>query len=89
MEKFKDLLGRCKCGVHLSVNEHRDFYEKAEQYLIDSRADEHAPPEVIAKMIETDTIIRLQFYPNTPVGFHLIWHHDMDEALNLALSCLE
>jgi len=32
-DDFKKLLARCKCGVFLIVNEHRDYYETAEQKL--------------------------------------------------------
>ena len=39
-------------------------------------------------MIETDTIVVLQFYPDTPIGSYSIWHHDLDAALDAALSCL-
>lgn len=27
MDKLKKLMARCKCGVYLAVNEHRDYYD--------------------------------------------------------------
>jgi hypothetical protein len=90
MDKLKELLARCKCGVFLTVNEHRDYYETATERL-DELASMECPPEytddVRQKMIETDTIIELQFYPNTPIGSYRVVHHDLDAALDEALAC--
>jgi hypothetical protein len=95
MDKLKQLLSLCKCGVYISVNKHRDYYESVEKHLtdldscsIDGRTDE-VDPEVRQKMIETDTIIHIQFYPSSPVGFYDVFHWDMESALDEALECLK
>ncbi len=92
MDKLAALLARCKCGVHLTVNAHRDVYETAEQKIAEAERHEFLPddlaPGVRAEMIRTDTIVDLQFYPDTPIGFYSIWHHDLDAALTQALECL-
>ncbi len=89
---FKKLLARCKCGVFLIVNEHRDYYETAEQKLEELEAME-CPPNIDADvrkvMIETDTIVSLQFYPDTPIGSYSIYHYDVDAAIERALRCLD
>ena len=91
-DKLKDLLARCKCGVFLTVNQHRDYYETAENTLDEAQGHE-CPPEieddVRRVMIETDTIIRIQFYPRTPSSSYEIWHHDLDAALDEALACFD
>jgi len=91
-DKLKQLLAGCKCGVFLTVNEHRDYYETAEESLDEARGNE-CPPEIAddvrAQMIATNTIVRLQFFPHTPIGSYEIWHHDLDAALTEALACLE
>ena len=91
-DKLKDLLARCKCGVFLTVNEHRDYYQTAE-YTLDEAQGHECPFEieddVRRVMIETDTIIRIQFYPHTPIGSYEIWHHDLDAALDEALACFD
>jgi hypothetical protein len=91
-DKLKELLSRCKCGVYLSVNEHRDLYRTAEAHL-DELAGYECPPtirdDVRQKMIETDTIVELQFYPNTPVGFNRVYHYDLGAALDEALACFK
>ena len=91
MDKLKTLLARCKCGLFLTVNEHRDSYDSAEETLDDARGYECPPnisDDVRAVMIETDTIIRLQFYPDTPISSYEVWHHDLDAALDAALGCI-
>jgi hypothetical protein len=91
-DKLKDLLARCKCGVFLTVNQHRDYYETAKKTLDEAQGHE-CPPEieddVRRVMIETDTIIRIQFYPRTPISSYEIWHHDLDAALDAALACFD
>lgn len=94
LDKLKDLMSRCKCGVYVTVNAHRDVYETAEIFLSDmsSRGDHEGleiDPAVKAKMIETNTIVQVQFYPNTPVSFYVLRHYDIDAALDEALSCFQ
>ena len=89
MDKLKKLMARCKCGVHLTVNDHRDVYETAEQALKNLKdLDFEIDPEVRAKIIETDTLIDLHFYPDTPIGFYKVLHHDLDAALDEALAAV-
>lgn len=92
MEKLNQLLARCKCGVFLTVNEHRDYYQSVSERLEtlgDRNSDGLELDEAVrAKCIETDTLIELQFYPDTPIGFYTIYHYDIDAALDEALACL-
>ena len=92
MDKLKKLLGRCKCGVFLTVNVHRNYYQSVESRLKDLSQRE-CPPEiddvVIKQMVDSDTIIELQFYPDTPVGLYLIYHWDLDAILDQALECIK
>ena len=90
MNKLKELLGKCKCGVFLSINEHRDYYQTADEALKEKEDFECPPeiePEVRKAMAETNTIIHLQFYPDTPIGSYSIYHYDLDAALDEALEC--
>jgi hypothetical protein len=92
MDKLQQLMSRCKCGVHLQVNGHRDVYqsvaERLDQYEALAGGLELAD-EVRQKMIEKDTIIDLQFYPDTPIGSYSIYHYDLDAALDQALACFQ
>ena len=91
MDKLKTLLNRCKCGVFVTVNQHRDYYQSVDQAL-DDLAGMESPPEIPAdiraEMVRKDTIVEVQFYPDTPIGFYLIYHYDIDLALDEALACL-
>lgn len=92
MDKLKELLSLCKCGVYVTVNEHRDIYESAELFLSEMSSqggheDLQIDPAVKARMIETNTIVQVQFYPNTPISFYVIRHYDLEAALDEALSC--
>lgn len=89
---FASLLSRCKCGVSLEVNQHRVYCQTAAQAIAEGRDFGNIPEiseMVVSKMIETDTIVRLNFYPSTPVGSYEILHHDVGEALRAALRILD
>jgi hypothetical protein len=84
-DKIQKILERCKCSFTIEVNDHRDVYETVETYV----SSEDISPEVLAEMIAKDTVVRVQFYPDTPVGFYVIYHHDLDAALNEAIQIIE
>ena len=92
MEKLSILLNRCKCGVYLTVNEHRDDYCSVEQWLNDKN-DRECPPdidqEMRQKMILTNTVICCQFYPDTPIGSYEVYHYDLNQCLEESLACLD
>lgn len=92
MDKLKELLSKCKCGVFVIVNQHRDYYKTAEEALGELECLE-CPPEISQeirlKMIELNTVIDIQFYPDTPNGSYSIYHYDLDAALDEALECLQ
>ncbi len=91
MDKFKELLAKCKCGVGLAVNEHRDYYKSVEDQLEEWKRWECPPEytdEVRDAMIKSDTIVDIIFYPDTPIGNYRIIHHDLDQALDEALACI-
>lgn len=94
-DKLALLLSKCKCSVTLTVNDHRDVYQTAAQRLEERREDAAmgccpydipSDPAIIAEMIRTNTIVELQFYPNTPIGFYAVVHYDLNAALDQALS---
>lgn len=89
--KIERLMARCKCGIHLTVNEHRDYYETPEQRL-EWYAGLECPPniadDVRAGILSSDTIIDLIVYPDTPIGSYHIVHYSLDGALDAALACV-
>jgi hypothetical protein len=91
MDKLCKLLARCKCGVYLHVNQHRDYFQTVVQKLTELEQEEcpsDIEKEVRDKMIKLDTIIDLQFYPDTPNGSYQIYHYSLDAALDMAFNCI-
>jgi hypothetical protein len=93
MENLKKILDRCKCGVYLEVNKHRDYYETVEKSLneefqIDGHVRDQIGEEIIEKMIKTDTIYCLQFYPDTPIGCYVVYGHSLEYVTKKAIECL-
>jgi hypothetical protein len=97
MDRLKQLVSLCKCSVSITVNDHRDMYQSVTKALEDQDDLDNFNPadldvedaRIRARMIETDTMVRLQFYPDTPIGFYTIWHYDIDGALDQALDILK
>ncbi len=86
MEKLQKLISLCKASVTLDINDHKSYYESVGKHLEEALEREDVTPERVAKMTELDTIVRLQFYPHTSVGFNLIYGTDVDEVLDEALA---
>jgi hypothetical protein len=86
MEKLKELVSKCKASVEITINDHKDVYESVHDF-IPNEEREGISDDTFAKMVELDTIVRVQFYPSTPIGFYVIYHYDIDMAMDLALGC--
>lgn len=78
-------------NLELQHNEHAVLYETAQQWL-ESRG-EHIPTfesdEEKARAIETNEIWMLQWYPDTPVGFHWIAAASLEALLKFAETFTE
>lgn len=86
MEKLNKLIKLCKCGVHVSINQHRDYYETVESYFLDNPHLEGIDKDVYHKMIELNTVVEIQYYPRTPVCFEVVYHYDLETAINEAIE---
>jgi len=92
LNNMDEIIKRCKFGVYLTVNEHRDYYSTASTFIdaTNERAGRAEIDEELAtRLIEADTIVRLQFYPDTPVGFYLIYGTTLEEVVSEAKKLLE
>jgi hypothetical protein len=85
MEKLIELIGKSKCGVCIEINEHKNYYETIEQHLASYDVN-GLNSEIFVKMVELDSCIRIQVYPETPIGFITIYHYDLEQAINLAIE---
>ncbi len=85
MEKLKELISSCKSEIEISINHHKGSYSTVDKW-ISEEDQQDIDPDVFLEMIRRDTIIRIQFYPDSPVGFYVVYHYDIDKALELALQ---
>ena len=92
-EKLITIINRVKCGFYLTINAHRDYYETVEKYFqsnpINQGKQEEIDKDVFQRMKETNTIVEIQFYPDTPIGFYTVYHYDVERALEEAMDLIE
>jgi hypothetical protein len=81
-EQFEWLRTHC-VKVGLTCNTHRVYYETVEQNL--QREDEDGlkeiDPNVWREMVAKDSLVEVWAYPDTPVGFCRVYHHDVAAAV--------
>ena len=77
------IMQRAKAGVHIEINGHRNVYETAADKLMELKQIDllDVSDEVRKHIIETDTLIKFLVYKDTPVGFHLVFHYDLELAV--------
>jgi len=92
MEQLKELQSLCKASITLTINDHKDGYQTVKEYFEDVNymgGDTEIGQDIMDKMVETDTIVQIQAYPDTPVGFYSVYHYDIDKALDIMLHCVK
>ncbi len=91
---MKNILARCKCGVYLTVNEHRDIYlpvKDAIEAINDLEQGSGGDPlddELVKRMVKTGDIYILHFYPDTPIGSYRVYGTSLDEVVAKGKECL-
>lgn len=60
-----------KCGLYISHNPHKDYYETVEEYF-KNYSSEFISTEQQKVSIQTDELWEIQWYPDTPVGFYCV-----------------
>lgn len=85
VQQFVNLLPAHKCGLHLTHNPHREYYDSAKQHIAKNSYGWKGE-EAKARAIATDEIWELQWYPDTPVAFYIVYAPTLLELLELARS---
>lgn len=75
---FLALLPAHECGLRLTHNTHKDYYQTAAEYLADVDAGcnndkpdlDYCTAEDRAACVATNEVWDMHWYPRTPVGFH-------------------
>lgn len=86
--QLERLAERCKGDVTLEINPHLGLYQDAGAYLGERDLSE-TDPRVTFEMVKRNRVVRVQFYPATPVGFFVVFHYDIEEALREAHLALD
>lgn len=90
-ENLQKLASLCKCSVHVTLNANRTYHLSAGEWIKeeierDPGLEEELPFDVRERMIATQTVVDLTFFPDTSVGSYRIIHYDLELALAEALS---
>lgn len=78
-----------KCGLHLTHNQHKDYYETVEKYCENPWMEKNpgwVSEEQRLKSLETQEVWELQWYPDTPIGFYKVCGADLDVVLEHSLT---
>lgn len=86
-----DIFPPHKCGLYLTHNQHKDYHEPLERYLVDQGFDEDSWATEYSKAaaLAADELWDLQWYPNTPIGFYRIIGATLEEVLTAAKGVRE
>jgi len=87
---MEEIIQKCKCGIYLSVNQYRDYYQSIEDAVKEERERNSTDinDELAARMVAEKSLISLQFYPDTPVGFYIVYGTTLDEVVTKAKSVI-
>lgn len=89
MDYLLEIKNICKCSVSVTINKHLDYYQTAKEAIDeDNEIVEDCDREIIDKMIELNTIVYVQAYVITPIGFIDVYHYDLTEALKIIYEIL-
>jgi hypothetical protein len=94
MDKLKELISLCKAGLFIDIDDHKNNYQTVEKCFEEKRGyiedfDEDIPLDIREKCIELDTIISIQAYSHTPVGFFIIYHYDIELAIDKMIQLIK
>jgi len=83
---MKELIALNPFYFQLTVNAHRDNFQTVTEYFdiifaCNEEDREDIGEEVLAKMIENNTILNFTIYPRNSVGFYDIYHYDYDKLM--------
>lgn len=91
-EKLDQLVARCRGSVSIDINDHRGestLEEYVKQHVnYGGRIRSEVSAEVYDEMIKRDTLITVHFYPISVGGFNVVFHYDLESALDAALDTL-
>lgn len=74
-----------KGGLSLTHNDHKNGYQTVSECIKDyDLFDDFKDKESMERAIKEDSLWILQWYPETPIGFHRVAAPTLEECLELA-----
>ena len=75
-----------KASLSITHNDHKSVYETVAQWLAnrDVRPEECGSSEEYQALQTGDELWEIQWYPETPIGFHRVYASTLERALELA-----
>lgn len=77
-------------SIHIEHDDHKSVYEKLSTWMDDRHrkvtARDFASIEAMQRAIDADSCWSVQWYPDTPIGFYIVYAPTLEEALALAVA---
>jgi len=77
------------CELSITHNSHKSNYETVQDLILEAKItpDDFVSEQEMNLCIEHNELWEIQWYPNTPVGFHIIYGYTLESILNKANEC--
>lgn len=86
-EELNSIFPPHKCGLHVTHNEHKDYYETLTEYLGERDFLDIAywkDAEARKRALDTNECWQIKWYPDVPIGFYHVFAPTFAEVVELA-----
>jgi hypothetical protein len=84
MSMESDLFPPHKCGLYLTHNEHRDYYQSVEAWDLAYGGDDWLSDDERQRAIDTNEMWAIQWHPDTPSSCYRVLASSLDAVLRAA-----
>lgn len=70
--------------LNIEHNPHKSNYQTIEEYIENLDLKDAITAEDLKKCKEMDSLWHFQWYPDTPIGFHVILAYSLERCLELS-----
>lgn len=85
MERLQELIEVGKFGFSLDVNSHKTVKQSIEEF-IDEEERKCIVLDVWQKMVELDTCVILQIYPQNSISSYTFYHYNVNDIIGFVLT---
>jgi hypothetical protein len=74
-------------NLSIEINPHKSYYQSIIQYLNSGNIISNDIPEnILIEIIQHNSLIEIQVYPDNAIDYFTIYHYDIDKAVKEALK---